>query len=65
MKKRNTYSGEFKAKIVLELITGEKSLAELASKNQLNPNMIKNWKSVFLKKSAEMMEDGRRKSRMI
>ena len=31
-RKRKTYSAEFKAKIVLEILEGEKSLNEIASK---------------------------------
>ncbi len=60
-KKRNTYSGAFKAKVVLELINGNKSLNVLASQYGLNPNQIKNWKSRLLKQAPEILEDKRRK----
>ena len=61
MKKRKIYSGSFKAKVVLESIKGEKSLLELADQYQLNPNQIKNWKSIFLRRAGDILEDGRRK----
>lgn len=61
MKKRKIYSGSFKAKIVLELIQGKRGLLELADQYQLNPNQIKNWKSIFLRRAGDILEDGRRK----
>lgn len=53
MAKRNTYSPEFKAKIVIEVIKGEKSISEIASENNLNVNMIQNWKKEFIENSAK------------
>ena len=44
MKKRRSVSAEFKAKVALEALTGEKTLAELASKFQVHPNVIATWK---------------------
>lgn len=47
-KKRTTYSADFKAKVVLELLEGEKSLNEIASRYDLLPRNIQNWKKQFL-----------------
>ena len=47
-RKRTTYSAEFKAKVVLEVLEGEKSLNEIASKYDLLPKNIQNWKRQFL-----------------
>ena len=44
MKKRRSFSAEFKAKVALEAPAGEKTLSELASKYQVHPNVISNWK---------------------
>jgi transposase-like protein len=60
MKKRNTYSGSFKAKVVLELIRGERGLTELADQYRVHPNQIKNWKSRLLKQAPCVLEDKRR-----
>jgi len=43
-RKRITYDTDFKAKIVLELLDGEKTLNEIASKYDLLPKNIQNWK---------------------
>jgi transposase len=63
MKKRKTYEGAFKAKVVLELIRNKKSLIELAAKYELHPNQIKNWKSLFLKQAEQIFDDKRRMGR--
>lgn len=41
---RKRYTGEFKAKVALEAIRGELTLAELASKHGIHPTMIATWK---------------------
>ena len=47
-RKRKTYSADFKAKVVLEVIEGEKTLNEIASRYDLLPKNIQNWKKQFL-----------------
>jgi len=46
--KRKVYSADFKAKIVLEVLEAEKTLNEIASKYELLPANVKNWKKIFL-----------------
>jgi len=47
-KKRKVYSAEFKSKLVLEVLEGELTLNEIASKYEILPNNLKNWKKQFL-----------------
>lgn len=47
-RKRTTYSAEFKAKIVLEVVEGNKTLNEIATKYELLPKNVQNWKKQFL-----------------
>ena len=47
-RKRKTYTADFKSKIVLEILEGEKTLNEIASKYELLPKNIQNWKKQFL-----------------
>lgn len=46
---RKNYSAEFKSKVVLEVIREENRLEEIAAKNEINPNMLRNWRQEFLK----------------
>ena len=56
MEKRNRYTAEFKAKVVLELLREEQTLNEVAAKYQLNPQMISQWKSDFVKNASTVFE---------
>jgi transposase len=44
MSTRRNFSAEFKAKVALEALVGDKTLAELAAKHDVHPNMITQWK---------------------
>ena len=54
---RTQYTGQFKAKLVLEVIGGEKELGTIAYENGINPNMLRNWKREFLDKASTVFED--------
>ncbi|MCF6205826.1 MAG: IS3 family transposase [Sulfurovum sp.] len=47
-KKRRNFTAEFKAKVVLELIEGEQTLNEIASKYDILPKSLQQWKKQFL-----------------
>ena len=55
MAKKN-YSPAFKAKVVLEVLQEEQELSAIASKYNLNPNMLRNWKKEFLEKASSVFE---------
>ncbi len=44
MGKRRKYSAELKAKVALEALRGEQTLAELSARYNVHPNLITNWK---------------------
>ena len=46
--KRKSYSADFKAKLVLEVLEGEKTINEIASAYEVLPVSLKNWKKQFL-----------------
>lgn len=58
-RKRNVYSGSFKARIVLQLINRKKTLKELAEQYEVHPNQIKNWKTILLKEASLVLDDKR------
>ncbi len=48
MRSRRKFSAEFKAQVVLHVLSGEKSLAEICREHQLTAQMVGNWKQQFL-----------------
>ena len=44
-RKRTVYTTEFKTKMVLEVLKGEKTLGEIASKHNVLPKNLQNWKA--------------------
>jgi transposase len=59
MSKRRNLSAEFKAKVVLELICGAKSGAELCREYELKPDLLSHWKSQFLANAAKVFESAK------
>lgn len=53
---RRKFSADFKAKVALEAIKNQQTLAELAVKFDVNPVMISKWKSEFLENMAAAFE---------
>ena len=52
MKGKRKFSPEFKAKVALEAIKGQKTLNELSKEYELTPKQISEWKKEFLAKAA-------------
>ena len=45
---RKKYTSEFKTKIVLSILQGDKEFNVICSENGLKPNMVRKWKQEFL-----------------
>ena len=44
MRKRRSFSAEFKAHVALEALSGAHTMSELSAKHGVHPNMISQWK---------------------
>ena len=44
MRKRRKFMPEFKAKVALEALAGELTLSEIATKHDVHPNLVQQWK---------------------
>lgn len=53
---RRNFTAEFKAKVVLEIISGRKSAAELCREYSLKPDLVSQWKNQFLANAAQVFE---------
>lgn len=58
---RKSYSSDFKARVALEAVRAEKSLAQLASHCEVHPNQIRQWKKKLLSNVTDLFSDRRRK----
>ncbi len=47
-KQRRRHSPEFKAKVALEAIKGQKTVNEIASEHGIHPNQVSTWKQELL-----------------
>jgi transposase-like protein len=48
------YSAKFKFQVVMEVLTGDKSQAQVAKAYGVHPNTVGSWKKTFLKKGPEV-----------
>jgi putative transposase len=63
MGQHRRHTVEFKAKVALEAIRGDKTVNELAGLYQVHPSQIVTWKKRLLEGMPELFADGRRKGR--
>jgi transposase len=54
MRKQRTFTPEFKAQVVLEVLTGVKSAAGACREYQLNDSTLSRWRQEFLEHAAEV-----------
>ena len=58
-RKRRNFSGKFKSDLVIELLKGEKDINTLAVENNIQPNLLRNWKKEFLDNASVVFDDKR------
>lgn len=54
MVKRRTFDPEFKARVVIEELTGAKTTAEICREHQPRSQIFSRWKTEFLKRAPEI-----------
>lgn len=58
--KRTHYSPEFKAKVALEALRNNETVAELAVRFDIHPTMIGNWKKALVEGACEIFDKGQK-----
>jgi len=58
MSKRRNFTDQFKAKIALEALRGDKSIQEIAAKHQVHPNQVSTWKRLAVDGMADVFAKG-------
>ena len=62
-RQRRNFSAQFKSDLVIELLKGEKELNVLAVENDIQPNLLRNWKKEFLA-NASLAFDNKREDNL-
>jgi len=56
MKQRRAFPAEFKAQVVLEVLSGTKTQAEACREYQLKPELLSKWKVHLVQHAAQLFE---------
>lgn len=56
MRKRRQFTAEFKTRLVLDVLSGVQSQAEVCRKHGINQNLLALWKSTFLERAASVFD---------
>ena len=59
---RHNHDAAFKAKVALEAVKGEKTVAQLSSEYGVHPNQIGQWRKRLLAELPSLFSDKRKKS---
>jgi transposase-like protein len=58
-RKRRQFTAEFKARIAIEAIKGQKTIQEIAAHYEVHPNMVTAWKRQALAELPQVFSDQR------
>jgi transposase len=56
--KRKQHSAEFKARVAMAALSGEKTLAQLSAEYGVPPTMISGWRQELVKRASELFARG-------
>ena len=59
MQKHRTFKPEFKARVILQLLSGEKSAAQICREHRLSDQLLPNWKKQFLENADSIFDQVR------
>ena len=60
MPKRKRFTSNQQAQIVLEMLREDKSVAQIASENNIHPNQLYRWKKQALENFSQLFEEDRK-----
>ena len=63
MTTRRRFTGEFKAKVALEALRGDKTIQEIAVRHKVHPNQASTWKQRAVEGMKEVFTKGAERSR--
>jgi transposase len=54
MQARRTFTAEFKTQVVLEVLTGTSSMAQVCQKHGVKQQVVSRWRTEFLERASEV-----------
>ena len=58
MSTRRRFTGEFKAKVALEALRGDKTIQEIATRHKVHPTQVSTWKQQAVEGMREVFSKG-------
>ena len=58
MTTRRRFTGEFKARVALEALRGDKTVQEIAAKHKVHPNQVSTWKRQAIVGLSDVFSNG-------
>ncbi len=58
MLKRRRFTADFKARVALEALRGDRAIQEIAAKHQVHPNQVSAWKRQAIEGLGEVFSSG-------
>ena len=58
MTKRRRFTADFKAKVALEALRGDKTIQEIAGRHKVHPNQVSTWKRQAVDGLGEVFSNG-------
>jgi transposase-like protein len=62
MGKRRTFTADFKFEAVLDMVRGEKTVAQICRERDITESLLYTWRDAFLERAPAIFADGRRGS---
>ncbi len=63
MTTRRRFTADFKARVALEALRGDKTIQEIASKHKVHPNQVSSWKRQAVEGLGEVFSNGADRAR--
>jgi|GEM_PF-1678674 transposase len=59
MTKHKRYDAELKIQVVLEVLKGQKSLAQICREHEVSEDLVCHWREIFLERASQVFTDPR------
>jgi transposase len=63
VKNRRRHNAEFKTKVVVQMLEGNKTVSEISSENGVHPTQLTKWRRTFLERASEIFSNSDKSSR--